>query len=82
MISSLGGCTAASMPWRHPDLPKDQWSRDYYACRREADRDSGWRDDDSSGPLREYDRQQAKKIYNGSLSACMTGLGYVHAPKN
>ncbi len=78
----LGAC-AAGNPWVHPQLPKDQWSRDYSACRRSADRDSGYRDDgrDTYSPSREYERAQAKRIYDAELNACMRGLGYFPAPK-
>ncbi|WP_242442970.1 hypothetical protein [Magnetospirillum sp. 15-1] len=78
----LGAC-AAGNPWVHPQLPKDQWSRDYSACRRSADRDSGYRDDgrDTYSPTRDYERAQAKRIYDAELNACMRGLGYFPAPK-
>lgn len=77
----LAGC-AAPNPWMSPSIPKEQWDRDYSACRRSADRDSGWRDGrDDRTPMREYERAQAKRYYDAELSACMRGLGYFPAPK-
>ncbi len=78
----LGAC-AAGNPWTHPQLPKDQWGRDYSACRRSADRDSGYRDEERGGysPMGEYERAKAKRIYDAELSACMRSLGYFPAPK-
>ncbi len=83
LILSLAGCASTSLPWKNPDVPKDQWSGDYSRCRRYADRDVGWREDDSAtgSPFREYDRQQAKKRYDSSLASCMTDLGYVPASR-
>jgi hypothetical protein len=80
----LGGCASTSVPWANPSIPKDQWSRDYSACRRLADRDAGWRDEDnaSSSPFKEFDRQQAKRIYEGSLANCMIDRGYVPATRS
>ena len=84
LILPLAACASTSVPWSNPDVPKEQWSRDYSGCRRYADRDSGWREDeDASGsPFREYDRQQAKRRYNASLSSCMIDRGYVPASRN
>lgn len=78
----LGAC-AAPNPWMSPTVPKDQWDRDYSACRRSADRDSGWRDGgrDEPSPMRDYERAQAKRIYDSELNACMRGLGYIPAPR-
>jgi hypothetical protein len=78
----LGACAAAN-PWVNPQVPKDQWNRDYSACRRSADRDSGYREDSREGysPTRDYERVQAKRMYDASLNACMRSLGYFPAPK-
>jgi len=83
IVLSLAGCVAASVPWRHPTLPREQWSQDYSSCRRQAERDTGWREDDSASasPFREYDRQRAKRQADGSLALCMTDLGYVPASR-
>jgi len=79
LILSLAGCASTSLPWRNPDVPKDQWGHDYSTCRRYADREAGWNEDDSSpsSPFRDYDRQQAKARYDAALVSCMTDLGYV-----
>lgn len=83
-LVSVGGCSASrSNPWTSTDLPRDRWDKDYSACRREADRDVGWRDDDaqSASPLRDYDRQQAKRRFDALVAECMTDRGYELAPK-
>ena len=86
LIPLLVSCASSTVPWANPSVPKEQWSRDYSGCRRYADRDAGWREDESSSgaggsPFREYDRQQAKKRYDASLSACMIDRGYVPASR-
>lgn len=82
-VLCLAGCASASLPWRHPTLPREQWSKDYSSCRRQAERESGWRDEDNASPsaFREYDRQRAKRQADGSLALCMTDLGYVPASR-
>jgi len=77
----LAGCSAAPVPWRNPSLPPQQWSHDYYSCRRQAEHESGWRDESASSPFRDYDRQQAKALADASLRACMIGLGYLPVEK-
>lgn len=79
-LLSLSACAASAMPWSHPGIPKEDWSRDYSYCRRSADRDVGWREDEDRA-FREYDRQQAKKRFDAVLAACMTERGYVPAPR-
>jgi hypothetical protein len=83
VLLCLAGCVSASVPWRHPTLPREQWGQDYSSCRRQAERDTGWREDDnaSASPFREYDRQRAKRQADGSLALCMTDLGYVPASR-
>lgn len=76
---ALAACAAASTPWQHPDLPKSQWSGDWSACRRYAERQVGYRDDDSPSPLRDYDRSQAKRQIDAYASACMRERGYLPA---
>ena len=88
LLPMLAGCASSTIPWANPSVPKDQWSRDYSGCRRYADRDAGWREEGESGsgassgsPFRDYDRQQAKKRFDASLSACMIDRGYVPAAR-
>ncbi|CAA7614547.1 hypothetical protein [Magnetospirillum sp. SS-4] len=82
LMLSLAGCAARAVPWVNPDLPKDRWGADYSACRRMADRDSGWREDDSQGsPLRDYDRHKAKQRFDAVLAGCMIDRGYVQASR-
>ena len=83
LVLSLSACAATSVPWSNPDVPKDQWSGDYSACRRYADREVGWREDDgaSGSPFRDYDRHQAKKRFDASLASCMIDRGYVPASR-
>ena len=85
LILPLSACAATSVPWTNPSVPKDQWRSDYSGCRRMADREVGWREDESasgsSSPFRDYDRQQAKKRYDAALAYCMTDRGYVPASR-
>lgn len=81
-LFALAGCSSASVPWRNPSLPPEQWSHDYYSCRRQAERESGWRDESANSPFRDYDRQQAKALADAGLRACMIGLGYQPVIKN
>lgn len=77
----LTACASSSVPWQNPNVPKDQWSRDWSSCRRWAESQVGFRDDEASGPFREYDRAQAKKTVAGYANLCMTDRGYYPAPK-
>jgi hypothetical protein len=79
-LTLLAGC-AAGVPWMNPAVPKDRWAGDYSACRAYADRQVGWREEEGSSPFREFDRQQAKRQYDGMLGACMRERGYVPARK-
>ncbi len=81
MLLPLLGACAAGVPWMHPSVPKDQWGGDYSACRGYADRQVGWREEEGGNPLREYDRQQAKKQYDGMINACMRERGYIPVRK-
>ena len=87
LIPLLAACASTTIPWANPSVPKDQWKGDYSACRRMADREVGWREDAESAsgasgsPFRDYDRQQAKKRYDASLSLCMIDRGYVPASR-
>lgn len=73
-LSVLSGC-AASVPWSNPDLPKEQWSRDWSGCRRYAEDQVGYQESES-GQLRDYDRARAKKQVDGVAGACMRDRGY------
>ena len=80
LLLLLAGCAPSHVPWTHPSLPKEQWGRDLSGCRRLADREVGWRDDEgASSPLREYDRQQARAQFNGAVAGCMGERGYLPA---
>ncbi len=80
LLLLLAAC-AAGVPWMHPSVPKDRWSGDYSACRAYADRQVGWREEEGANPLREYDRLQAKKQYDGMINACMRERGYIPVRK-
>lgn len=80
-LLAVGGCTAASVPWQHAEIPKDEWRRDYVQCKRFAEDQVGYREEDSSSPFRDYDRGRAKKQTDGYLNMCMRDLGYVPAKK-
>lgn len=78
----LTGCASSSVPWQNPDIPKEQWSRDWNSCRRWADEQVGYHEDESSsGVFRDYDRNRAKKQTQGYASMCMTDRGYVPLSK-
>ena len=80
---SLGGCAPAHVPWANPQLPKEQWSRDWSDCKRRAEADVlGYRPEDSTpGPLDTYDRSQARRQIDASVAECMSGLGYTPVRK-
>lgn len=77
LLLVLAGCAAASVPWQHSALPKEQWSTDWYACRRWADDQVGYRESESDSNFRDYDRAQAKKRVNAYVDMCMRERGYV-----
>lgn len=82
LLALLAGCASSSVPWQNPDVPKEQWSRDWNACRRWAEAQVGFRDDDGgSSAFREYDRAQAKRQIQGYANLCMTDRGYLPAAK-
>lgn len=84
LIGLLSGCASTSVPWQNPDVPKEQWSRDWAACRRWAEAQAGYREDDSSSAnsaLRDYDRAQVKRAIQGYAALCMTDRGYLPATK-
>ena len=80
LILLLAGCAATSVPWVHHDLPKDQWSRDWSACRRWAESQVGYVENDSS-MFRDYDRSRAKKQVDGYAGMCMSERGYIPASR-
>ena len=79
---ATAGC-ASPNPWRNPNLPKDQWARDWTGCKRQAgDSMSAFHDDDTTpDQFRDYDRAQTKKRIEAELSLCMRQLGYTPVPK-
>lgn len=72
----LGGCASGSVPWQNPDLPKEEWSRDWRACKRWAESQVGFRDEEASGPFKDFDRNAAKKQVDGYAGLCMRDRGY------
>jgi hypothetical protein len=82
MTLLLSACAASSVPWQNPDVPKEQWSRDWNSCKRWAESQAGYSDQDSSSSVfRDYDRTQMKRSIQGYANLCMTDRGYVPAPK-
>ncbi len=77
----LGACAAAQPPWQHSTLPKDQWSRDWSSCKRWADSQVGYQDDESSSPFRDYDRGRARKEMDLYTGSCMRDRGYIPTRK-
>lgn len=81
LAAALCGCAASSVPWQNPDVPKEQWGRDWSACRRWAESQVGFRDEEGSSVFRDYDRAQAKKQVQGYANLCMTDRGYLPVAK-
>ena len=79
--ATLAGCAASSVPWQNPNLPKEQWGRDWSACRRWAEAQVGYNDDETSAVFRDYDRAQAKRSIQGYANLCMSDRGYLPAAK-
>ncbi|MBC7908030.1 MAG: hypothetical protein H7Y60_14980 [Rhodospirillaceae bacterium] len=82
LLVIVSACAASSVPWQNPDVPKEQWSRDWSSCRRWAESQAGFREDDSSSSqFREYDRARAKSQISGYANLCMSDRGYFPAAK-
>ena len=83
LVALLSGCASSSVPWQNPAVPKEQWSRDWTACRRWAESQVGYREDEGSlnSALRDYDRAQVKRQIQGYAGLCMTDRGYLPAAK-
>lgn len=79
----LSACAASSVPWENPAIPKEQWGRDWSACKRWAEAQAGYREDSSSSSsvFAEYDRAQMKRSIQGYANLCMTDRGYLPAAK-
>lgn len=80
----IAGC-AGSPGWVNPDVPKERWSRDLAACRRDADATLGVGDryepdDRSSMPGRMLDREDTRRRFDSHVRACMEAGGYRRAP--
>lgn len=80
-VLALSGCAATSVPWSNPDLPKEQWGRDWSACRRWADSQVGYREAEEPSPFRDYDRNRAKKQVDSHAALCMRERGYFPVKK-
>ena len=83
MVLTTAAC-AAQIPWRNPNLPKEQWSRDWTGCKSQAGAGmAAFHDEDGpASPLRDYDRAQTKRAIEAELSMCMRELGYSPISKN
>lgn len=78
-VLALAACAATSVPWVHSSLPESQWAKDWRACKRQAEMQTGVGEIDESSPFRDFDRQAAKRKVDSYTSYCMTDLGYVPA---
>jgi hypothetical protein len=81
LCALLAGCAPTHVPWTNPHVPQSQWADDWRTCRRDAEREVlGGRDmdaeDSRTDPLRDYDRDQAKRAIDGEVEACMREKGY------
>lgn len=83
LVLATAAC-AAQIPWRNPNRPKEQWSRDWNGCKRQSDAGMSafHSDDGGSSPLRDYDRAQTKRQIDAELSMCMRELGYTPISKS
>lgn len=81
LVLALAGCAATSVPWTNPNVPKEQWSRDWSACRSWADSQVGYREAEESSPFRDYDRSRAKKQVDSLAGGCMRERGYFPVKK-
>lgn len=79
LIVLLAACSAAQPPWKSDDLPKEQWARDWSACKRRAERQVIGYGGEGSGPIDAYDRIQAKRQIDAEVASCMIDRGYVPA---
>jgi len=77
-LLAVAACAPAQVPWSNPALPRDRWSSDWSACKREAEVASGWHEDtgNSGSPFRDFDRVRAKKMIDPAVAQCMSDLGY------
>ncbi|TAN66607.1 MAG: hypothetical protein EPN20_07115 [Magnetospirillum sp.] len=82
LVLLLAACSAAQPPWKNTDLPKEQWARDWSACKRFAERRAGGYDGGEGGsPLDAYDRIQIKRRVDAEVASCMIDRGYVPEKK-
>lgn len=77
---------APTVPWQNLNLPKEQWSKDWWACRNTAQQQSGYVPNfgptpqsglNNVSPIQEYDRNQMRKSILAYTDICMTEKGYV-----
>lgn len=77
----VGGC-AGDPGWVNPALPKDRWSYDLGACRREAEDDLGPDvamtpgDERSSDPMKLVEQSRNAKRFDALVGTCMREKGY------
>lgn len=80
-LLALAAC-AAKPDWVNPSLSKERASADYAACRRYADSQippGDYMDPDdqrSSNPMRQIDRDDARKQFGVYVAMCMEDKGY------
>lgn len=81
----VAGCAPAHVPWSNSQVPKDQWSRDWSACKRSAEADvlgyRGEEESDRGSPFRDYDRAKGRRQIDAEVAMCMTDLGYTPVRK-
>jgi hypothetical protein len=82
-LALTAAACAAEVPWRNPNLPKQQWAKDWNNCKRQSgDGFAAFHEDDPSpSQFRDYDRAQTKKQIDAQMSMCMRELGYTPAPR-
>ena len=81
MLFTLAACAGSSV-WTNPSVPRQQWSADLAACRRQADQDLGPGayippgDERNSSPMTMVDRTGNAKRFDALVGNCMIDKGY------
>lgn len=86
LILTLTAACAPNVPWKNPNVPKEQWSKDWWACRTAAQQQAGYTPSagptpqsglNSVSPIQDYERNQMRKAILGYTDLCMTEKGYI-----
>jgi hypothetical protein len=84
LAATVTACSSQSANWQHPNKPKDKWSADISACKRQAsnliarqldiDADSNF---SNKGDLQvQFAAHDARKKRYGYFTNCLSGKGF------